>query len=119
MVARLAEAWAAGDDRLRVPALLLAAGVIAAPMGVASARLSRTVEARADADALRLTGAAAPFVAFHRRIALRNVVDPDPPAWLSALLGTHPTTMQRIGIAERFAASSGAPAEPATAADSG
>ena len=39
-------------------------------------------------------------------IAIKNVSDPDPPAWVSFLLGTHPTTMQRIGQAEAAARAS-------------
>jgi hypothetical protein len=31
------------------------------------------------------------------------VSDPDPPPLVRFLLGTHPSTMQRIGLAERFA----------------
>jgi STE24 endopeptidase len=60
--------------------------------------LSRQVEARADAFSLRLTGDPSSFVEFHRRLAVRNVSDPDPPRFWQILFGTHPTTLQRIGI---------------------
>ncbi len=103
-VARLAESWTGDDPRRWAPALVLAIGVVSMPIGVVSNGLSRGVEARADAYALRLTGATAPFVSFERRIALRNVADPDPPGWVGFLLGTHPSTVERIGIAEAFAA---------------
>ena len=43
---------------------------------------------------------------FQRRIAIKNVSDPDPPGWVSFLLGTHPTTMQRIGQAKAAARAS-------------
>ncbi|MBA2637038.1 MAG: M48 family peptidase, partial [Solirubrobacterales bacterium] len=49
-----------------------------------------------------LTGRPEPFIAFERRIALRNVADPTPPAWWHTLFGTHPTTVQRIGIGEAW-----------------
>ena len=39
------------------------------------------------------------MVGFERRITLQNVGDPDPPRWQAVLLGTHPTTMERIGQA--------------------
>ena len=39
------------------------------------------------------------MVGFERRITLQNVGDPDPPRWQQVLLGTHPTTMERIGQA--------------------
>jgi len=77
-----------------------------------SNQVSRRVEARADATALRLAGGAGAdsaeaFVGFQRRIDVQNVSEPDPPGWLHTLLGTHPTTVQRIGIAERYATTDG------------
>ena len=47
--------------------------------------------------ALELTGEPDTFIAFQRRIAVQNVSDPDPPALRTFLLGTHPTTIERIG----------------------
>jgi STE24 endopeptidase len=64
-----------------------------------SNQLSRAVEARADRFAMELTGDPQALVDFQRRIAVRNVGDPDPPALARFLLGTHPTTMERIGQA--------------------
>lgn len=87
-----------------VPQLWLAAGAVAAPLGWISNQLSRRVEARADAFALRLTDAPEAFVSFERRIVLRNVAEPRPPRIAHLLLGTHPTTMERIGIAEAYEA---------------
>lgn len=101
-VARLADGWSQGDRRRWVPALALALGVVSTPVTIVSNQLSRAVEARADAYALRLTGASEPFVALQRRLALRNVSNPQPPAWVAFLLGTHPTTVQRIGIAQAY-----------------
>lgn len=106
-IARLAERWAGEDPRRWVPALALALGIVSTGVTTVSNQLSRRVEARADAYALELTGAADAFVAFQRRIAVQNVSDPDPPGWLHALLGTHPTTVERIGIARRYAATGG------------
>ena len=39
------------------------------------------------------------MVGFEHRITLKNVGDPDPPRWQLLLLGTHPSTMERIGQA--------------------
>lgn len=92
-------------SRLRprtVPALWLAVFAVATPITWISNQLSRKVEARADAFSLRLTDSPAAFVSFERRIALRNVSDPDPPRLPHTLLSTHPTTVQRIGIAEAY-----------------
>jgi STE24 endopeptidase len=48
---------------------------------------------------MELTRDPAALVEFQRRIAVQNVSDPDPPRWVRALMGTHPTTMERIGAA--------------------
>jgi STE24 endopeptidase len=85
-----------------LPAVALAIAIVSFGLGVASNVLSRQVEARADAFSLRLTHDPAAFVQFQRRLALRNVSDPDPPALTQLLLGTHPTPAERIGIGEAF-----------------
>jgi STE24 endopeptidase len=66
---------------------------------IASNRLSRGIEVRADRFAMELTGDPAALVGFHRRIAVQNLADPDPPRWVRVLFGTHPTTLERIGHA--------------------
>jgi STE24 endopeptidase len=85
-----------------VPALALSIVLVATPVTWISNQLSRRIEARADSTSLTLTRAPDAFVSFHRRLALRNVSDPDPPDITRALLGTHPSTMQRIGIARAY-----------------
>jgi STE24 endopeptidase len=85
-----------------LPALALAVTLASLLLGSASNILSRQVEARADAFALRLAGDPAAFEDFERRITLRNISDPNPPALTQFLFGTHPTTVQRIGIGEAF-----------------
>ena len=85
-----------------LPAVALALAVVSFGLGAASNVLSRQVEARADAFSLRLTEDPAAFVQLERRLALRNISDPDPPALLHARFGTHPTTAERIGIGEAF-----------------
>jgi STE24 endopeptidase len=84
-----------------VPALALSFALVSAPVGLLANQLSRRVEARADAFSLRLTEAPEPFISFERRITVRNVADPDPPRWLR-ILSTHPSTVERIGIAEAY-----------------
>ncbi|MGH2713988.1 MAG: M48 family metalloprotease, partial [Thermoleophilaceae bacterium] len=85
-----------------LPAIALAIGLVAFGMGVASNVLSRQVEGRADAYSLSLTRDPAAFVQLERRLAIRNVSDPDPPDPLHVLFGTHPTTVERIGIGEAW-----------------
>ena len=42
------------------------------------------------------------FIAFQVRITVKNVSDPEPPGLVRFLFGTHPSTMQRIGLAKAF-----------------
>ncbi len=94
--------WAFSDQRGTpgaLPALALAAALISAPVGLIGNRLSRAIERRADAYSLKLTDAPDAFVAFERQIALQNLVDLDPPRWVTAILATHPSTAERIGVA--------------------
>jgi STE24 endopeptidase len=86
-----------------VPAVALALAVLVPVLTVVSNQLSRDVERRADAFSLELTRDPRAFVAFHERLAVQNVSDPDPPAAWRLLFATHPDTLQRIGQAEAFA----------------
>ncbi len=90
-----------------LPALGLATGIVSLPVGLIGNRLSRALERRADSYALQLTEAADAFVSFERTIALQNVADLDPPRWITALLSTHPSTAERIGIAIGYANQAG------------
>lgn len=99
-VARLADRLGAQPGARAIPATALALAIVVPAMTSISNQLSRAVEARADADAMRLTGRPQTQIAFQRQIAVKNVSDPDPPAWAHALFGTHPTALERIGAAE-------------------
>ncbi len=81
----------------RILALLAVGTLLASPV---LSTISRTVETRADVDALATTEDSAAFVALHRRLALRSLADPTPPAWAQFWFGSHPTTLERIGLAE-------------------
>jgi STE24 endopeptidase len=111
LVQRLAEAFARrdglGDPLVKpgpavLPAIALAVALVTFGMGAASNVLSRQVEGRADSYSLSLTRDPAAFVQLERRLAIRNVSDPDPPGLLHTLFGTHPTTAERIGIGEAW-----------------
>jgi STE24 endopeptidase len=103
-VARVAERLGARAGPLAgpaaVPAVALSIALLVPVTTAISNQLSRAVEIRADLDAIRLTDDAEAMVAFERRITLQNVSDPDPPGWWHALMGTHPTTLERIAQAE-------------------
>jgi len=85
-----------------VPAVVLAVGIMAPAITTISNQLSRGVEQRADQFSLEIAPEPRTFIGFQKRIAVINVSDPDPPPLVRFLLGTHPSTMQRIGLAERF-----------------
>jgi STE24 endopeptidase len=108
---RLAEAfgrrYGLGDPGVRpgpiaLPAIALAVAVATFAFSCASNVLSREVEAGADSFALRLTDDPETFIQFERKITLQNVSDPDPPRLWQSLFGTHPTTLERIGIGEAY-----------------
>ena len=98
---RLAPRGAALGPRA-VPAVALSLAIVAPVITIVSNQLSRAVERRADAFSLELTRDPETFIAFHRRIAINNVSDPEPPAAVRFLLGTHPSTLERIGMGEAF-----------------
>ena len=97
------------EDRTRkpgpaaLPAIALSLALVSFGLGSASNVLSRKVEASADAFSLRLTHDPAAQIALQRRLAISNVSDPNPPRLLQDLFGTHPTTLERIGIGEAWA----------------
>ena len=66
--------------------------------------VSRHVEARADVHALDLTQDPEAFAAMQRRLATTNLADPDPPAVWQWFFGSHPTTRERVGLAEDWIA---------------
>ena len=98
---RLAPRGAALGPRA-VPAVALSLALVVPAVTMISNQLSRNVERRADAFSLELTRDPATFTAFQRRISVKNVSDPDPPAIARFLFGTHPSTVERIGLAKAF-----------------
>jgi STE24 endopeptidase len=61
--------------------------------------ISRAIEARADRASLQATGDYGGFEKMQAQLATRSLSDPDPP-WLSQFwFGSHPTALQRIGMA--------------------
>jgi STE24 endopeptidase len=100
-VSRMTQRLAPGDSGIGpavLPALALSVTAVVFVLTCVSNQLSRRVEARADSYALQLTGEAEAFISFQRRISLKNLSDQDPWVWSSFLLGTHPTTIDRIGV---------------------
>ncbi|WP_336029807.1 M48 family metallopeptidase [Geodermatophilus sp. FMUSA9-8] len=96
---RRAGAGSAGDPRV-VPLVLLLSAVGTLAATPVQNLVSRHVEARADLHALDLTGDAAAFVAMQQRLGETNLSDPSPPAAWQWFFGSHPTTAQRVAMAE-------------------
>jgi STE24 endopeptidase len=86
-----------------LPAIALSLALVSFVAQLPANSLSRMVERRADARALALTREPDAFVDLQRDLAVRNIADPDPPAFLHDLLGTHPTTLERIGLGRAWA----------------
>lgn len=108
-------AGVAGAQDPRAVALVLA--LVAAGTFLASPvenTISRAIEARADRSSLEATHDPAAFIALQRRLAVTSLADPTPPAWSQFWFGTHPTALQRIGIAEALRVVPDRP-DPATA----
>jgi STE24 endopeptidase len=61
--------------------------------------ISRAIVARADRASLEATGDYRGFEKMQVRLATRSLSDASPPAWSQFWFGSHPTTVQRIGIA--------------------
>jgi STE24 endopeptidase len=90
-------------DPAVVPLLLLLVAVgtlVATPV---QNLVSRQIEARADVHALDLTRDPDAFIAMQRGLAESNLSDPDPPAAWHWFFGSHPTTAERIALAEDWA----------------
>ena len=77
-------------------ALLVAGSLLAQPV---QNGISRRLELRADVEALEATADPASFVALQRRLALRSLADPTPPAWSQWWFGSHPTLLVRVALA--------------------
>jgi STE24 endopeptidase len=87
-----------GDPRVvpLVLALAVVGSLLASPV---QNTISRAIEARADRVALQETQDPETFIAMQKQLALRSLTDPTPPALSQFWFGSHPTTLQRIGMA--------------------
>ena len=97
--------WVLSDERgtpAALPALALAAALVAGPTGLIVNRMSRAIERRADEFALELSGAPDAFIAFEQAIAVRDLADVHPPWLVRSVLATHPPTLERIGAAVAY-----------------
>jgi STE24 endopeptidase len=86
---------------------LVAAGLCLAPVQNA---ISRHFEKEADWIALEATRDPAAMQTLFAKFSEETLSDPTPPAWTQALFGSHPSTLERIAMAEAWALDS-APTE--------
>lgn len=91
------------QDVRAVPAMLALVALASALALPAQNAVSRAIEARADRDALVATGDPEGFRAVQKSLALRSLADPSPPELLHRWFGTHPTVLQRMGLADAYA----------------
>ena len=83
----------------RLLALFAVASFLALPV---QNTISRAIETRADVGALEATHDPRAFIAMQEQLATHSLNDPTPPALSQFWFGSHPTTLQRIALAERF-----------------
>lgn len=101
--AALAARSGAGPGQVAaLPAYALALAIATLVLGIAGNQLSRAVEERADRFALELTDDPAGLIDLQQQLAERNLRDPEPPRWSRLLFATHPSTVERIGVAEGY-----------------
>jgi STE24 endopeptidase len=74
--------------------------------------LSRLIETRADVASLEATRDPDAFIRMQRELDLHSLYD-NPPAWSQFWFGSHPTTLQRIAVAEQLGRAMGVPANQA------
>ncbi len=97
-----AVAWRTGADGrgpAALPAYALGLALASLLLGVVGNQLSRRIEASADTFALELTHDPRASIQVQRRLAIENVANPDPSGIVTALVRTHPPTIDRIGAA--------------------
>jgi STE24 endopeptidase len=92
-------------DVRAVPTMLALFAVASVLVLPAQNAVSRSIEARADRAALVATRDPEAFRAIQKRLALRSLAEPSPPALLHLWFGTHPTVLQRMGLADAYAES--------------
>jgi STE24 endopeptidase len=86
----------------QLPALALVSGAVAFVLSPAAHALSRAHERRADRFAIERTGNAPAFMSAIRRLSSQNLAEEAPPAWVEALLYSHPSTARRLAAARAY-----------------
>ena len=98
-----------GDPAV-VPLVLALAAVATFLASPVQNLVSRAVEARADRVSLEVTGDRAAFERVQRALTRRSLADPTPPTYSYLWFASHPTVVQRWGIAAALLPGPSAPA---------
>lgn len=101
-VVREAGPWfgvSGASDLAALPVLALTAGALSLALGPVAKWVSRQHERRADAFALKMTGAPEAFISAMRRLAAQNLAEEAPSAVVRALFHTHPPMEERVARA--------------------
>ncbi len=85
-----------------VPAVLALVSVGTLLFSPVQNGISRAIEARADRDALEYTNDPGSFIGLQTRLSVSSLADPTPPRWSQFWFGSHPTMLQRVGLARLF-----------------
>jgi len=89
-----------GTGRPEVVPLVLALAALGTVLATPAENVvSRAVEARADRVAIELTRDRPAFDELQRQLTLRSLADPTPPSYSYLWFASHPTVVQRLGIA--------------------
>ncbi|HHT46432.1 MAG TPA: M48 family metallopeptidase [Firmicutes bacterium] len=95
----MAAAGSRADFRVVATALLFITLLSFVALPIQNA-VSRSFERQADRAAIELTGSKELHVTLHRNLARANLGDVDPHPLVKAILYTHPSTLERIKLAE-------------------
>ncbi|MBB6674955.1 M48 family metallopeptidase [Cohnella nanjingensis] len=90
-------------DWSALPLILLLLSVLSFASLPVSNAVSRQAEGAADDYALRLIGSAEGAVTMHQKLAIASLSDVNPPLLVRWFRDTHPSDMERIADAERYA----------------
>lgn len=101
-VQRRVAARGPSDPRLVGVVLLLVAVLELASQPAVNA-VTRNLEASADTRALEITGDPTTSIASARTFTVRDLSDPEPPAWIRVMFRTHPGVGERIRLAVAIA----------------
>ncbi len=94
-------------DPMAATVVLGLAAVSALLLAPATSGISRQVEARADRHALELSRQPETVISMQQRLAIHNISDLTPPRWTYLAFATHPSSVQRIELARRWAQDNG------------